>query len=499
METKNKEEKCLIEKNNQIKKLHIAIIIIGIIFIFSSVFHSNVWFDEAYSVGMADHTFSEIWKIGGNDVHPILYYWMLHIIALLTNSSIIAYRIFSAVAIAILGILGYTHIRKDFGEKTGIIFSSLVYFVPTMAVYANQVRMYSWAVLFVTVLAIYALRLTKDQNKKNWSIFFFTSIFSIYTHYYGLMSAGIINLLLLGYFIKNKNKKQIITIIILGILQVVAYLPWLVYFALQLKQVSGGFWIGFEYPKTLIEILGFQFEGNIENQYIGFYFSIALYIFLGVLYFKNRKQIKDKLPLKLAIGIYLLVIVAALIMTAILGTMILYFRYLFVITGLYIFGISYILAKSNKDYIAIIVCLLTVILGTASNTIQINTNYDENNLKPIEYMMENIQDGDIIVYSNIGNGAIFAVNFTENNQYFYNGANWGVEEAYKAFGYHMKTCTDLNFLKEYTGRVWIIDSENADFYKDLIENENYNFISQKNFTTSYQEDVIGIVLAEKMN
>lgn len=51
-----------------IKKAHILVIIIGAIFISLSIFHSNIWFDESYSVALANHTFSEIWTIGGNDV-----------------------------------------------------------------------------------------------------------------------------------------------------------------------------------------------------------------------------------------------------------------------------------------------------------------------------------------------------------------------------------------------------------------------------------------------
>ena len=136
------------------KKLHIIIIILGTLFIFSSVFHSNIWFDEAYSVGMANQTIADIWKVGGHDVHPVLYYWMLRIVNLLTNGSILTYRLFSALPIALLGLLGITHIKKDFGEKTGIIFSFLCYFLPMMAVYANQIRMYSWAIFIVTILVI---------------------------------------------------------------------------------------------------------------------------------------------------------------------------------------------------------------------------------------------------------------------------------------------------------------------------------------------------------
>ena len=80
-------------KNKLLKKEqlpHIILIIIGIIFLLIPAFHSNIWFDESYSVAIVNHSFGEIWQIGANDVHPILYYWMLRMVYLLTNGSIIA-------------------------------------------------------------------------------------------------------------------------------------------------------------------------------------------------------------------------------------------------------------------------------------------------------------------------------------------------------------------------------------------------------------------------
>ena len=58
----------------------LLIILVGTIFLLIPAFHSNIWFDESYSVAIANHSFSEIWTIGSHDVHPILYYWMLKII-----------------------------------------------------------------------------------------------------------------------------------------------------------------------------------------------------------------------------------------------------------------------------------------------------------------------------------------------------------------------------------------------------------------------------------
>ena len=51
------------EKLKKIKKeniLHIALIILGTIFLLIPAFHNNIWFDESYSVAIVNHSFSEI-------------------------------------------------------------------------------------------------------------------------------------------------------------------------------------------------------------------------------------------------------------------------------------------------------------------------------------------------------------------------------------------------------------------------------------------------------
>ena len=63
-----------------IKNAHKIVILLGIIFILLAAFHEDIWFDESYSVAIANHSFTEIWTITGNDVHPPLYYWKLHIV-----------------------------------------------------------------------------------------------------------------------------------------------------------------------------------------------------------------------------------------------------------------------------------------------------------------------------------------------------------------------------------------------------------------------------------
>ena len=332
--------------------LHIVVIIIGMIFVAIPVFHNNLWFDESYSVAIANHTFKEIWTIGANDVHPVLYYWMLHIINLIFGNQIICYRLFSYICAVIVGVLGFTHIRKDFGKNVGILFSFFSFFLPTIVVYTAEIRMYTFAMLLVTVMSIYAYRIYKNQGNKqikNWIIFTICSLASAYTHYYGLMAAGIVNLIMFIYFVTKavKNKKftyEIKIFIICGILQITLYLPWIISLLGQMKQMSSThFWIYLKFPDTIIEFLTFQFTGNLEktkytSDTYAILFSIVILGYLVYTCVRNIKnEEKENLAVKLSIVVYIGVILGACAMSVVLNTPIIYARYMLCVTGLVIF------------------------------------------------------------------------------------------------------------------------------------------------------------------
>lgn len=493
------------KKKDKILILNIIIIILGTIFISLGAFHTNIWFDESYSVAISNHSFSEIWNIGGNDVHPVFYYMMLKIVSLFFGNNILVFRLFSIVPIVILSILGITHIRKDYGERTGIIFSFLTLFLPIIAAYSSEIRMYTWVMLFVTITAIYANRIYKNElSIKNWVIFALFSLLSAYTHYYGLMFAGIINVILFIYLLKNRKgkNKDLKIFIIQAIVECLLYVPWLYYFIKQLTSVGGGYWIKLEFPDILYNVLGIQYMGSLSNIF-GFCFAICLYIYLGFVIYRCKKERISVKNARNSLLLYVLIVFIAFLIS--LKSPILYPRYLMTITGLLIFFIADIMAKEKSKYITIEICIIIFVTSLISNINIINNNYDNTNMKQIEYLEENIKDDDIIVYSNIGNGSVFAVYFKDNKQYFYNGDHWNVEEAYKAYGPQMETVEDLDFLKDYKGRIWIIDSTDSSFYNDKFKTDNYKVIGSKviktkypsSFDTNYSGYEYNLILIEK--
>lgn len=495
------------------KIVHIGIIILGIIFILIPAFHTNIWFDESYSVAIANKSFSEIWTITGHDVHPALYYWMLHIINLIFGSHILIYRLFSVLSIVLLGIIGYTHIRKDFGEKTGILFSFFTYFLPIMNTYAQEIRMYSWTCLIVTMMAIYGYRFYKnikqkeEKNKlKNLCLFGLFSICSCYIHYYALVTAGLINLILLIYLIKNRkeNKKDLRNFLILAAIQIVLYIPWMIFFVVQLKQVGSGYWIQLSLIGTTVDVLSFQFKNQVDGNFMNdakalaaLIVSIAVYIYLIIKAYKLKKNGESLKPVALSTGIYIGVIVIILLVSMI--SPILYARYLLVMTGLYIFTLSFIISKEKNKIVAGIIISITLILAILGNIQNVKENYNKENSEVYDYISSEIKEDDIVLYSKIGNGGIIATYFPNNKQYFMNLEHWGVEEAYKAYLPAMETKENWDFLKDYKGRIWLIDEDSNQLHQnDFFANENIKVLKEeKTFKVKYHNLTYKVMLFEK--
>lgn len=490
------------EKMKELRKkenrFHIAIILLGMIILFIPAFHNNIWFDESYSVGLMNHSFTEIWTIGSNDVHPILYYWMLKIVNLIFGPNLIAYRIFSVCGIIVLGILGFTHIKKDFGKTTGILFSFFSMFLPVILNYALEIRMYSWTIVLVTLMTIYFNRFIKQKDFKNLILFGIFSLASCYMHYYALLTAGIINLGLIIYVIRKKDSfemKMIKRFILVEAMQVILYIPWLICFVKQALRVGSGFWITIEFPQILIDILNFQFKGSLVETAPTIVASL-LYLYIIYIIVKSIRKKEDVKEGMIPIAIYIIVILIVALVSRI--SPILYARYLFTITGLLIFAISYFLAKENNQLIIGLVCGAVLVMSIMNLKANIEENYDASNYEPITYLQENLQPDDIIIYSNINNGGVIAALIDTNQQYFLNLENWTIEEAYKAYSPQMKVANSVEeAVKEAKGRIFIIDTGDLSLYENLENKEQYKEVSIQKFEPKYKNYTYQIVILEK--
>ena len=261
---------------------HLVVLALGSAFVLVGAFHGYIWFDESYSVAIANHSFSEIWRIGSGDVHPVLFYWALHVLNLVFGQNILAYRLFTVLGSVALASLGYTHVRRDFGWKPGVLFTAFVLFIPYTAIMSTEIRMYSWATFSVMLCALTAWRIAcalreparegsvacvrkRAQGKRLlagaplswWVVFAVSSLASAYLHYFGAMSAFMVNLLLLAFCINRAARRRgaaaLGVLVASAAIQVALYVPWLLVLVRQMGVVSNTYWANMVFPVTYIE------------------------------------------------------------------------------------------------------------------------------------------------------------------------------------------------------------------------------------------------------
>ena len=261
---------------------HLVVLALGSAFVLVGAFHGYIWFDESYSVAIANHSFSEIWRIGSGDVHPVLFYWALHVLNLVFGQNILAYRLFTVLGSVALASLGYTHVRRDFGWKPGVLFTAFVLFIPYTAIMSTEIRMYSWATFSVMLCALTAWRIAcalreparegsvacvrkRAQGKRLlagaplswWVVFAVSSLASAYLHYFGAMSAFMVNLLLLIFCINRAARRRgaaaLGVLVASAAIQVALYVPWLLVLVRQMGVVSNTYWANMVFPVTYIE------------------------------------------------------------------------------------------------------------------------------------------------------------------------------------------------------------------------------------------------------
>ena len=376
--------------------------------------------------------------------------------------------------------------------------------MPGLTRYTTEIRMYSWAMLFVTLAALYAYRLYKEKyNTKNLILFGIFSLAAAYTHYYGLMASGIINLMLFIYYLKNlKEKKyEFFKFIICAVIQVALYFPWITIFISQVTSVgNNGFWINISFPDTLIDVLVVGFSDNLIFRLIVIIPVIILYIYIGFVIHKLIKLKEDIKPGIFALIVYLLVTFAALIISLIMRPILLD-RYLLVVLGLLAFFISYFLARDVRKKLLVIICLLIIVLSISNRITAMVVNYSPLNNEMLDYIESNLEESDsFLIYNDEISGFSISVRYPDNMQYFHDKCNWGGGGAYNSFGPNIIIENDLNIiLEQLSGRAWVINASEEQLYQDITSRYDVQVLDRKEFQTKYNGYFFSFTLIEKLS
>ncbi|MDY2888824.1 MAG: glycosyltransferase family 39 protein [Candidatus Caccosoma sp.] len=387
------------------------------------IFTSSMWADEVFTVELLSHPFKEIIKIAILDVHPPLYYliylFFYKIFGFIFNYDIVYVgKLVSIMPFIILLIINLTYTNKKYGKNISFIFNLLICGMPHMMQYALELRMYSYALLFVTITFLISLSI--KENSGNYLKWFLLTIFStlaLYTHYFAGLACVIIFIELLIHFIKVKNIKSIINVFLFGIMIVAFFSPWLIVFIKQVIKVNKSYWI---LPITFVDIIKclsiFFTYNSITSSILSF--SLITLAIIGIYKLKNKNEILS------GIFVYLFTFIVGIFISLFIKP-ILVPRYLIVTAGCFYFslafGINKIISDFNYRKISKLTYILLVLIALFTNTYCLAYKYKNTIVtnNTLNCLNEIIKDEDTIVYDDFHLSLIISHYYNDCKNYAY--------------------------------------------------------------------------------
>ncbi|MBE5824523.1 MAG: hypothetical protein E7308_10695 [Butyrivibrio sp.] len=282
-------------------------------------FSIDIWYDELFTMEFVKRPVGEMLQLAARDVHPPLYYMIVRFfvvafegMGLLGDGAgqiapeMLA-KLVSILPFFVIMLYGVTVIRKRFGLLSAGFFSFAIVSMPQMPEYTTEIRMYSWALLFVTGMLLHSYLLFesfRSGNEKGWDIgnglaLWLYASASAYTHYYGAMAAGIIYgmlfVVMLIFFIKamKSGGKESVSFKAFGMLIIcmnltaIAYVPWLSVFLSQASAVKANYWIQPVGIRSLGSAVKYLFKGYFSNEKIAVVVAVVFFIAITALFIKN--------------------------------------------------------------------------------------------------------------------------------------------------------------------------------------------------------------------
>lgn len=402
-----------------------SLFILETVILFFGLTHEGVWYDEACSVGIIRHPLPAIWDIVKGDVHPPLYFYILKVIVMLFGESVFAMRTVSVLGILALFSLGIGPVRRALSKTAGLWFSFLVMMIPIYLAAAQEIRMYTWAVFFVTGSVLYAYLAVSGNRKSDWTKLCVLMLASIYTHYYALIAIVVLCGLIMIRLLMAPKKQTIVLFLITVGLVIIGYSPWLFGFSVQVDGISkDNFWVP---PmradiiwQTLIYPFGYKLPIIDPLAVIGFWLSVGLILWGLGRSFKQRQVTVAHL----AIGVYILTLLAAVIFSLLFWP-ILFARHLLPVSGLLLLGIAHGLeqlpGKERVTHVRASAAFALIFVGLMiPHIININQNRFNGPLQEITgYFKENLKPGDVFIHSAPDAWGVFNYYFPNHKHFLY--------------------------------------------------------------------------------
>jgi len=184
--------------------------------------------DEFYTCNIIAQKWSAIAAAAANDVHPPLYYFLLKIWSLVFGNSVNTLEIYSLVFTLLALVAGGVFLAREFSRRAALLFLLGFNASGTLFFFATEIRMYSQALFLLTMLAITAWNIIKNDRPTPCAYVAFSILLALsaWTHFFAGGFAALIGLLLLLHTWRREPQKTK-PLLLAGAGALALFSPWI--------------------------------------------------------------------------------------------------------------------------------------------------------------------------------------------------------------------------------------------------------------------------------
>lgn len=398
---------------------------IGLVMLGNSIrlcFSRDIWYDELFTIGMIEHSYGDLIGFTARDVHPPLYYCITKFVVDLCKlicaqaDSIMIAKVVSVMPYFLLLVYALTFLRKRFGMLTSGIFFFCIIGMPQMSAYTVEVRMYSWALFFVTAAFVHAHEIVlayREETPKarvHWIALTLYGLAAAYTQYFACVAVVMVFL----YALFSKAVRNWLLCVAACI---VGYLPWLFALISQITTVRENYWILPLTWRSLGGCVKFLMKPSFASEGLNTVLAVILFLlYIGVfgiyalrIYKKRKQHNQDEQNIQkfwcaVAGCMVLCGLVAFGFIASIVIRPIFVYRYMLPALGCFWLGFAICLdALTDNVYgmpIQIIVTILIAVVGMRNyRAFMGEEEYKIVLMEQTETALEEIAPEDIIIYN----------------------------------------------------------------------------------------------------
>ncbi len=206
----------------------------------------SIWLDEAYSIQFAHLSVPQLLsETAKSDVHPPLYYLLLHTWLGLFGDSESAARLLSVIFGLLAVLMIYMVAALLFDRATGLLSALLLALSLFHIEFAQEARMYT-LLAWLALSSVYFFLKLFVETRLLWLVgYALVTSLLMHTHVYGFFIIIAENLFFFSLYFTSRDlfKRLLARWLILQAALVLLFLPWLSIMVRQFERVQQGFWI----------------------------------------------------------------------------------------------------------------------------------------------------------------------------------------------------------------------------------------------------------------